>query len=194
MARTHALYRFFDTDGELLYVGITMNPSARWPKHKAGKEWWAEVETITLETFASRDEALDAECDAIKTERPRHNVVHASPRPEPGMASDFIAWRCVACRFRVADNEGALGAYQCTQRCDGSELPEPHVHWWPLHHNCEDDEIGPFYALDVAMLRSSCSMLTVTSHLHSKQWFALSNWDRVISTAFELMQDQEVFV
>jgi hypothetical protein len=31
--QAHKLYRFFDADGVLLYVGITMNPGARWDCH-----------------------------------------------------------------------------------------------------------------------------------------------------------------
>lgn len=72
----HALYRFYGAAGELLYVGITRNPSARWKAHGRTKEWWTEVARIDLETFESRESVLAAERAAIRAEHPRYNKVH----------------------------------------------------------------------------------------------------------------------
>lgn len=73
---THALYRFFDKDDRLLYVGITLNPGARWKQHSKDKPWWHEVARVTVEHFPDRETVLEAERAAIITERPLHNVVH----------------------------------------------------------------------------------------------------------------------
>ncbi len=72
----HTLYRFFAHDDTLLYVGITNNPARRFSKHKDEKEWWLDVARIDLEQFASREELLDAERQAIQDERPLHNIKH----------------------------------------------------------------------------------------------------------------------
>ena len=40
---TTALYRLYDDDGELLYVGITDSPGTRMAQHKAQKAWWGDV-------------------------------------------------------------------------------------------------------------------------------------------------------
>ncbi len=72
----HALYRFYDSAGALLYVGITLNPTHRWKKHRDGKPWWAEVMRIQLEQYPDRPKVLDAERTAILTEHPRYNIVH----------------------------------------------------------------------------------------------------------------------
>ena len=74
----HALYRFYGTDGELLYVGITMNPAARWESHRKQKPWWAEVVGMTVERCVDREAALLAEREAIIRERPAYNVVHSA--------------------------------------------------------------------------------------------------------------------
>lgn len=71
-----ALYRFFDTDDQLLYVGISSNPSIRFRDHGRSKDWWSEVASITLEHWPSRQAALDAEKQAIISERPRWNAAH----------------------------------------------------------------------------------------------------------------------
>lgn len=79
--QTHALYRFFGHAGELLYIGITANPGARWPKHISGKPWWTEVSKIDIESHPDRPIVLAAEKLAIQNERPRYNVVYSGTRP-----------------------------------------------------------------------------------------------------------------
>lgn len=76
----HVLYRFFDADGALLYVGITMNAPARFGQHRDDKPWWADVARIDMEHFDSREEVLEAEAEAIIAEHPAHNVVHNTAR------------------------------------------------------------------------------------------------------------------
>lgn len=73
---THALYRFYDATGALLYVGITADPGARWRKHAHDKPWWHQVAHITLEAHPDRAAVLTAERAAIRRERPLHNIVH----------------------------------------------------------------------------------------------------------------------
>lgn len=69
----HALYRFFDEDGALLYVGISVNPLGRWDQHRA-KTWWRDVRAATIEPCESRAAALEAEMVAIRAENPQHNI------------------------------------------------------------------------------------------------------------------------
>ncbi len=91
----HVLYRFYSATGQLLYVGITMNPPRRFKNHRDSKSWWDQVSGITVENYASRSELEQAERRAIQVERPLHNVVHngsqrtlsvAPARPAPKSA------------------------------------------------------------------------------------------------------------
>ena len=75
-SRPHALYRFFDAAGDLLYVGITLDPGSRWKQHRDDKAWWHEVARVELENHPSREAVLAAEKAAIITEQPRYNIVH----------------------------------------------------------------------------------------------------------------------
>jgi hypothetical protein len=75
-SRRHVLYRFWDCDDQLLYVGLTANPGSRWKAHGVEKPWWIDVARVTVEHFASRAEAEAAEATAIKTEGPLYNVRH----------------------------------------------------------------------------------------------------------------------
>ncbi|MFG2372596.1 GIY-YIG nuclease family protein [Streptomyces sp. NPDC048504] len=69
-----ALYRFFDADGALLYVGITADLEKRWSGHQSNKAWWPDVAEKTVKWHADRSSALSAELEAIRSEAPRYNV------------------------------------------------------------------------------------------------------------------------
>lgn len=71
-----ALYRLFDTDDGLLYIGITNSPEKRWRHHKATQEWWPQVARKTVDWLDSRSEAAAAEIEAIHAEVPKHNLDH----------------------------------------------------------------------------------------------------------------------
>lgn len=83
MDRAHALYRFFSSDGRLLYIGITVSVLGRWAGHERDKPWWPEVASATLTHYPSREAVLAAEREAIVAEQPEHNVVHNSQRGDP---------------------------------------------------------------------------------------------------------------
>lgn len=83
MSLTRSLYRFFDADGGLLYVGRTINAQSRWRTHERTKEWFDSVATITREVLPDDAALALAERDAIRREGPLHNVVLNTPDPIP---------------------------------------------------------------------------------------------------------------
>lgn len=68
------LYRFYDKDGNLLYVGITAKLSRRVADHRRRQPWWRQRVRTTIEVHPRRWAALDAERVAIVTEKPRYNI------------------------------------------------------------------------------------------------------------------------
>lgn len=69
-----ALYRAYDINGVLLYIGITWDVNQRLSSHASHSDWWDEFATMTVErTFSSRQELELAEIDAIQAEKPVHN-------------------------------------------------------------------------------------------------------------------------
>ncbi len=72
----HTLYRFYASNGALLYVGITNNPGRRFSKHRDDKDWWLDVARIDMEQYPSREALNAAEQRAIQNERPLHNIKH----------------------------------------------------------------------------------------------------------------------
>lgn len=82
-AERTALYRLYDADGVLLYVGIAKDPEQRWQGHaySANSPWWPLVARKTVTWFPSREVADLAETEAIKDERPIHNRAKVYGRP-----------------------------------------------------------------------------------------------------------------
>jgi predicted GIY-YIG superfamily endonuclease len=76
---TTALYRRFDADHRLLYVGITDDLPTRIRTHERRSAWSMFVEYRSVEWFSSRELAAIAEVVAIREEMPLFNQKHATP-------------------------------------------------------------------------------------------------------------------
>lgn len=73
-----ALYRWYDADDLLLYVGISGSLNARVTDHVKGSSWMDFAVRSTIERHPNREDASAAETEAIKTERPLFNATHNS--------------------------------------------------------------------------------------------------------------------
>lgn len=70
---TTYLYRYFDADDRLLYVGVSTNWIARDLQHKASKDWYHQIVSSKIAKYDTREAALTAEMEAIVAEAPLHN-------------------------------------------------------------------------------------------------------------------------
>jgi len=68
------LYRHYDKEGSLLYVGISLSAINRLSQHKVHAHWFEKITQVTIEKFESRKEAIEAEKKAIINENPIHNL------------------------------------------------------------------------------------------------------------------------
>jgi hypothetical protein len=78
--RRTCVYRAYDADGNLLYVGISMSLDGRLTKHRRAA-WWPEVEEITVQWFDGREAAKAAERAAIRDENPIYNLARPASAP-----------------------------------------------------------------------------------------------------------------
>jgi hypothetical protein len=76
-----ALYRFYDENSTLLYVGITCAPTVRWKSHST-RSWWPQVVRKDVEWHLSRETAEAEERRAIVWEKPRYNRAHNQVRAD----------------------------------------------------------------------------------------------------------------
>jgi len=73
-----AVYRFFDSDGRLLYVGMSNQPIRRWYSHTE-RPWWRCASMYEITWYDTGEDAAAAEMLAIRSENPLHNI-HCTPR------------------------------------------------------------------------------------------------------------------
>jgi hypothetical protein len=78
------LYRIFDSEEQLLYVGVSgRRYLGRFYEHEDDKPWWLEARTIRLTHYSTRRESLEAELFAIQTEHPRFNFLGRGDELDP---------------------------------------------------------------------------------------------------------------
>lgn len=80
-----AVYRIYNADMELLYVGQSAKPLRRIAEH-AHKDWCESAAMVTMEWFETAVAASDAERAGIMSERPKHNIALAVTAPASPVA------------------------------------------------------------------------------------------------------------
>lgn len=68
------MYRHYDSEDNLLYIGISINAVNRLNQHQKHSNWYKLIAKMTIENYASREELEKAEVVAIQEENPAHNV------------------------------------------------------------------------------------------------------------------------
>lgn len=117
------LYRMYDADGVLLYVGITNNMRRRWIAHKRDKWWIDDVDDVVTEDYDSRYEASMAEQEAIRNERPRHNDMLAVVSPN-NRRSEPQALRVLLRSINSYTLNAQIGLEEIVHRHPGATLME----------------------------------------------------------------------
>lgn len=84
------LYRHFDRDERLLYVGISLNAMARQVAHAGQAPWFENSCKMTMEWFPTRAGALAAEARAIAQEMPLHNIAGRDNDAAPPLISECL--------------------------------------------------------------------------------------------------------
>ncbi len=74
MKRRCSLYRFYDENGLLLYVGISLNAVSRLSYHRRDAPWYDQIRRIEIQPFKSVKGARYAESMAIHREHPIYNI------------------------------------------------------------------------------------------------------------------------
>lgn len=90
--KPHALYRFYDSTDVLLYVGITGHLPSRMAAHRRDKPWWVQVRNINVEYHDTRRDALRAEAEAIRSEKPLYNNTHNELVSVPDDIPEVVTW------------------------------------------------------------------------------------------------------
>lgn len=71
--RQTTVYRLYDANGRLLYIGSSVHPQVRWEQHASEKLWWSSVAHARVDWHPNRRAARASELEAIRSEAPLHN-------------------------------------------------------------------------------------------------------------------------
>lgn len=101
------LYRHFDANGSLLYVGISSSITARIAAHKNSSHWFDDVVTIKIESYETREQVLEAELLAIQTEFPKFNIMNSllEHRVTRDWKSVLLGFSGVARKLGINENQ-----------------------------------------------------------------------------------------
>jgi hypothetical protein len=78
--KSTALYRLYDGNNQLLYIGISADPEQRWEGHALyNSQWWPLVAKKAIEWHDDRHLALAHEYLSIAREKPLHNRRQSKP-------------------------------------------------------------------------------------------------------------------
>lgn len=165
------LYRLFNADNQLLYIGIADHWPRRINDHAHDKPWWPEVATTTVEHFPNRETAVAAETQAIRTEHPRHNVTHNTKPPRRPAKTYPINWPCAICHTHIDNGDGYLEAPRLT-----------HI-WWFVHRRCDPNIDSGSYWIAIERIRTTTAIQEWEDHLAGKRWMEWVSWQEAIATA-----------
>lgn len=142
MAEETAVYRIFDANNVLLYVGMSVSPETRFADHRTCKAWMRQAYRYEIAWFGIREAAEAEERRAIAQERPLHNVAHKprSARPvvlsTPGtytmaeMAERFgVSKTTVRATVRSAGFPAPIGAAPSGRRGTRFPMAEVDQYW-----------------------------------------------------------------
>ena len=70
----HYVYRLFDQQGRLIYVGCSYNPETRISQHRQTMWWANQIRRVKLTVHPNKKAGHAAEQEAIREVKPRWNV------------------------------------------------------------------------------------------------------------------------
>ena len=133
----HAVYRLFDVNNTLLYIGCSISPEpgkwegSRLQDHKRLQPWSAEIHHMTCEWYPDKPAGLAAEKAAIATENPRHNRCTYSghiSNPSPAVAERRYALHAEQEQKRQEAAERRAAIHARCPRCKGPIDRRPSRH------------------------------------------------------------------
>ena len=86
-----AVYRYFDADGRLLYVGVAKDPDKRQSEHALTAAWYPYFVRREDTWHSTRSDALAEERAAVRDEMPIFNLHMSSGDPDE--AEEYLMWR-----------------------------------------------------------------------------------------------------
>jgi predicted GIY-YIG superfamily endonuclease len=85
----HYVYRLFDQDGRLIYIGCTYSPEARIKQHRTTMWWGDQITRVKITVHPNKPAAHAVELAAIHSDKPRWNINSKWVHNHSWTAQDF---------------------------------------------------------------------------------------------------------
>lgn len=72
-----SVYKMYDRNGELLYIGVSSAAVYRFTQHMETAHWSNDVAKIEIDPPMYCEEAIKQEKQAIKELKPKYNIAHS---------------------------------------------------------------------------------------------------------------------
>jgi len=72
--KTHFVYKQYDEQNQLLYVGCTSAPRVRMALHRNNSPWFSKIDRVEIKAFTSKLEAVSEETRSIVKDQPKFNI------------------------------------------------------------------------------------------------------------------------
>ena len=177
----YTVYRLYDINGRLLYIGRTDNWPRRRHEHEQDKPWWPQVRQIALAQFHTLEQTAQAEATAIKREYPTHNKIgHAQPAGSIIDRSAPIAWDCDHCNEPITPGKDKGGLFT-TQ----STRTDTWKRWWHILHNRCSKQVGQDLgqSADITEINTTDGFLRITWLVIDLLQAEQTNWPTIINRA-----------
>ncbi|MGW6531432.1 GIY-YIG nuclease family protein [Streptomyces venezuelae] len=130
MSKQTALYRLFDENDRLLYLGIARDPESRWKLHSDRQTWWHLVARKTVEWYADRDAAKAAEKQLTAREMPlfdkaNKKAAEAVEYDDSKERARVVAW--VLDQVSVSQPNWEIGVGSAARACGTSRTSARHA-------------------------------------------------------------------
>lgn len=98
------IYKFFDVNDNLLYVGKTTNLKTRFKQHRLDKKWFYEVEKVMYAECNTQSDMSIYELYYINTLNPKYNIASVCNQPVTFKLNDLIFHRFTNFKRRIYPN------------------------------------------------------------------------------------------
>ena len=86
-----SLYRHYDSNDNLLYIGVSLNALNRLSQHKRTGAWFNDISRVSIDKYETRQLVLDAEREAIVNESPKYNKQHSNNKDNLIYNNELVA-------------------------------------------------------------------------------------------------------
>ena len=112
ISNTYLIYKFFNVNNELLYIGITNDIKIRLKQHKQKKKWFKNVDKIYISNNTmSRNEAHIYEIYYIANSNPKYNIDYMNGGKVNFMLNDLIFEEYIVGKRRKINIDIVLNMY-----------------------------------------------------------------------------------